>query len=547
MKLAFFAILLSLIHFVNSIALDFTKFGLHFPSTINIQNLRKMRLKSQLELESLMPANVNEKVEASESDTIDQLLLLPRDLLKTDIFAKLGLEYLNQDSHLFNLTNTYQDIVIPKDSKNLFIFNTTDRIRIPKKSKEDFVEFLDRSAPFNLPKYMNLVNYYAVIPKAYIESKANSDSLFNIDSVYSNGVLEVATLKLPIFRKCISENKPMMVFLFNSGESDEFYESSNAIMNIKNYLPKDHETTITSGFFDSFAYNWIEKIDYDSLVQSVFCTTSTANMNESYCLKVQDSQSIHLFPAFFNVERQSKSKYPNSSLRKRDNQYDAKEHLIKLQAFNQVVSAAQLLNETTYKSNADQRLDIHANSNIDQDQDSSDEAPERPTKLQRINDRILHKVDYIKNLRDSLKRPIKEETDNNNVERFEIYGHSFPSSRIRKLRNGLAPGNNKEISAMSRQPEGGFLLPASLIRHVSSDIETPRKRTYAQVIFTQIDNNEDNDDEDAAEYYEETDDDEYVDFRKRLTIFANDENCDKITWYSIFHYSIFGKPHFCLD
>ncbi|KSA02760.1 uncharacterized protein AC631_01464 [Debaryomyces fabryi] len=487
---------------------------------------------------------LNEEAIEKDSDLTDQLLLVPRNLLKSGILTKLGLEYLNQDSHLFNLTHKYQNIVIPKDSKNLFIFNTTDNLSIPRRAQNRFVELIQRSAPFNLPQYMKLVNFYAVIPREYMASHYNS-SKNNLESVLSNGILEVPASKLPIFRRCISENKPLMVFLFNSGKSDDFKASSGTIMNIKNYITRNRQKASVSTFFDSFAYNWIDKINYSSLIQSVFCTTNNKNMDESYCLKVQDKQTIHLFPAFYDIAKRSRTRHHLVDLHLRQDEQDLPEHLNANQAIKEagdiLYSAAQLINGTVYKfagerfSNAE-RFNIDAKSKIHKIQDKLGEIPEI---LGDIKD-TLDDPDQspIINNYDGLKKIFQLDNGENDE---VVHESSFPSSRRRKAR--LARGLEQLANRGHQKPDGGFLFPASLIKFADSIKTAPRKKWYSQVIYSpfKIDDNL------GDESYNETEDIDNDILHKRLSIFSNDENCDKITWYNIFHYSIFGKPHFCLD
>lgn len=542
-KLNDLIIFLCLINLGCSIALDYRKLGIDFPSRTNLRSLRRMKKNSETELRSLMSPFLNEEIIEKDSDDTDQLLLVPRNFLKPGILTKLGLEYLNQDSHLFNLTHKYQNIVIPKDSKNLFIFNTTDNLSIPRRAQNRFVELIQRSAPFNLPQYMKLVNFYAVIPKEYMASHYNA-SKNNLESVFSNGILEVPASKLPIFRRCISENKPLMVFLFSSGKTDDFKSSPGTIMNIKNYITRNRQKSSVSAFFDSFAYNWIDKINYSSLIQSVFCTTNNKNMDESYCLKVQDKQTIHLFPAFYDIAKRSRTRHHLVDLHLRQDEQNLPEHLNANQAIKEasdiLYSAAQLINGTVYKfagerfSNTE-RFNIDAKSKIHKIQNKLGEIPEilgdiKDTLDNSDQSQIIKSYDGLKNI----FQVDDEESDE------VVHESSFPSSRRRKAR--LARSLEQLTSRSHQKPDGGFLFPASLIKFADSIKTAPRKKWYSQVIYSpfKIDDNPD-------ESYNDIEDADNGFLHKRLSIFSNDENCDKITWYNIFHYSIFGKPHFCLD
>ena len=110
-KLNDLVIFLCFINLGCSIALDYRKLGIDFPSRINLRSLRRMKKNSEIELKSLMSPFINEEqldkddTDDTDVDITDQLLLVPRNLLKSGILTKLGLEYINRDSHLFNLTH----------------------------------------------------------------------------------------------------------------------------------------------------------------------------------------------------------------------------------------------------------------------------------------------------------------------------------------------------------------------------------------------------------------------------------------------------------
>lgn len=180
-----------------------------FSPKINLKSLRLMKINLESELQLLMPpsvfsnksSSVGEGDVASKNEVDEELLILPRNLLTSDIYHKLGLFDFANDCALVNLTlknNINQEIFIPKNSKSLFIMNSKESLKFPvssssnnkgsiKKSKE-FSEFISSSFPFDIPEFIYLIDYFMVIPKTYIDDQ-NSTDRFNKNSIYSRSVL----------------------------------------------------------------------------------------------------------------------------------------------------------------------------------------------------------------------------------------------------------------------------------------------------------------------------------------------------------------------
>ncbi|KAG7664540.1 uncharacterized protein J8A68_001927 [[Candida] subhashii] len=88
----------------------------------------------------------------------------------------------------------------------------------------------------------------------------------------------------------------------------------------------------------------------------------------------------------------------------------------------------------------------------------------------------------------------------------------------------------EEYEQITQNPDGTILVPFSMWKLAEAESTSPRKKTYSQIINMDL----------------------VKPFSKRGSMIqamasANDTDCQPITWYNIFHYSIFGEPKFCND
>lgn len=609
----FFSVL-CIFNIAGALVLDYDKVGSYRKAKVSIQKLRHIKQTLGSQLQSIMaserftsglmahketePKRAHGNISQykgtmtldNSSEQEETLFLIPNNLLRPDIFKKLGLGYLSDESSFFNLTYDFQNIMIPKDTRSLFIFDTTKPLNFAKDKTNGFAQFLGRSAPFNLPDYTSLINHYAVIPKSYLRSHSNLSKLINPDSVYYNSVLEVPVTKVPIFRNYITENKPVMVFLFNEGVEDNSSQRGTeeaTIMNFKNYLPQRKTSHMISSFFDSFANNWIGQVNYDSLIHSIFCTTNVQSLDDSYCLKIHDKDAIHLFPAFFDVSRfigpESKKQGSNNP-----------DGIVPSSPANDEINLEKLTKNisptTTLQSDVDKKhLSIFITSrsslthtskissitgsphNVAAAADDEQPSPLTLTLLLSIlqlpnsqavltslpSNIYLPKMRYTHEVADV--SPLIPEhtskgltlvndvypttlsllgnTENSNISKNAKFNSTIEMN-IKDLFLNLLKRSfeEEEMHLLNRKPDGGLILPVSLIKELKeTDNVSPRKKTYAQVVY----NNEVH--RKVIRKYA----DEFT--SKRTAAFSDDENCEKITWYNIFHYSIFGKPNFCFD
>ncbi|KAG5420499.1 hypothetical protein I9W82_002380 [Candida metapsilosis] len=283
----------------------------------------------------------NETIISASSSALqnDNFVIIPKELINPTMFSTLGLnklfdlaDELHQEhvSHKWMNFSLHDQIYIPHEFKTYFIFNTSsikqsmglDMIHNLQKQKQDeeqqqsfsshtLNKFLSHIVPFDIPELVELVDYYMVLP--------NLPHLSNLTSaIYHEGLLSYPMSQLPVFRSQLSGDKPLIVFMFNETDtssdsintasisslhqqhlpqhkSDPNLKSSTTqIMSIKNYLKSP---TTFSTFFDKFARDWIDQVDYDSLVHSVFCNVNNQDEDHSFCLKLRQ-QVVDIEPAF---------------------------------------------------------------------------------------------------------------------------------------------------------------------------------------------------------------------------------------------------------
>ncbi|KAI5958844.1 hypothetical protein KGF57_002278 [Candida theae] len=273
----------------------------------------------------------------------NNFVIIPKELINPTMFSTLGL------NKLFDLVDDFhsehggskwmnfsleEQIYIPHEFKTYFIFNTSsikqsmglDTIRQKQQQQQQqqqqeqqqqqqpfsshtLNKFLSHIVPFDIPELVELVDYYMVLP--------NLPHLSNLtSSIYHEGLLSYPMSQLPVFRTQMSHNKPLIVFMFNETDGanslindasvspskhqhnqhklDPSSKSTTQIMSIKNYLKSPAPF---STFFDKFARNWINQVDYDSLIHSVFCNVNSQDEDHSFCLRLRN-QVVDVVPAF---------------------------------------------------------------------------------------------------------------------------------------------------------------------------------------------------------------------------------------------------------
>ncbi|KAI5968264.1 hypothetical protein CANMA_002480 [Candida margitis] len=624
----------------------------------------------------------------------DNFVIIPKELINPTMFSTLGL------NKLFNLTDnldkghnkwmnfSLQDqIFIPHEFKTYFIFNTSlvkqslglDMIHKFQQQQQQqqqqldqnahyssntLHKFLSRVVPFDMPELVELVDYYMVLP--------NLPQLHNLtSSIYHEGLLGYPMDKLPVFRTRLSENKPLIVFMFNETDAtqiDEFSSSSLSmqsdstgtkkakhIMSIKNYLKSP---TTFSTFFDTFAKNWIHQVDYDSLIHSVFCNVNNHDEDHSFCLRVRQ-QMVDIVPAFQKFIAKSD---PNvvvaaaaanepvsdtaASLLKHDDGPIWEDVKVESQAVKQVHDKLQAkkhaltmagtagVNLIRYPKDTLHKLDDFIDEKIDNRLNKIDD--KKDSLLDSIDDKKYSFLGSIDDKRDSVLDSIVEKksaiigdgicssggyymddhgkfksaiddkrhqitdliqrksqdlqmwkfkpqlfekkTNNKGKSKSRLTQHDHPAlysdysdgdedgdrygyktdgddeeerEYIHK-RNFVIDDASLSAGVGDYVEEGGFSLPLSLLNYQGSSTYHNNNANYLNDIDG-IDEDVDDNGSPRKTTYSQVMNLDTLNLKKKRAISDNDgdeniiDQCQPITWYNIFHRSIFGEPNFCND
>lgn len=508
-----------------------------------------------------------------------------------------------------NLTSTDQ-LLIPDVFKTFFIFNTTTPSIVNSLFKNyqnqnhqinNLNKFLIRSIPFDMPNLLTLIDYYMVVPGIPHHTQDIKNKTSNI---YHKSVLSLPSEYLPIFRNQLSEMKPMIVFMFNETIPDlkatttttSSGNSNSPIISIKNYL----SNTSISSFFDKFANIWLKQVNYDSLIHAVYCNVNPNNQQGSYCLKIQN-QMIHILPAFKKIihhdqpdphtilegddvdesELVLESKKPllSQSINVLIGLNQDNEDLVQSQALRQIHDKLRYKKEKTKQSSQgfvydpkasiekldekfDDAMDYKITKLMLKKEEIKDNFDLKKTKLMNSMENKLDNLDDKTDLlADSLKRKKNEmllykfnprlfqkqeekpKTDKDGGNKYDNIGidENYDSDCDKLGKTSIYVNDGKEYINKRNQfyepmdskvsfPDQGFILPLELINFEEEEHKIPRHKSYSQVVNLQTG--------------------KALKRKKRLVQFLaneNDKNCQPITWYNIFHYSIFGEPKFCND
>ncbi|CAK9437231.1 uncharacterized protein LODBEIA_P16090 [Lodderomyces beijingensis] len=600
-------------------------------------------------------SNITEaEVSSTAAVAEENLLFIPRELINPTMFETLGLSNLFERTFKngtiapqkwLNFTAKDQ-VLIPQEFKTYLLFNTTtvfnsgldfiQRYTEHRAGKSyrssSFSRFLANAVPFEIPKYLELTDYYLVIP--------GSKKLQNLSSnVYNRGLLMFSKAQLPAFRSQLSEDKPLIVFMFNETEPRHFLKSTNngggpsllnaprvqtppendrpkttPIMSIKDYLKQNQ----VSNFFDRFANLWIKQVGYDSLISAVFCNIQNSgddgeeDTNQSYCLKIKN-QMIDVFPAYQNFvnPRKGHSKLHANSLHPDPKELDslsvesqavrqvhdklqAKKYAMTLATLSLLKHPKQTIEaaDEVFDKKVDEKLTSlsrkkdHLKDSLDDRKtalkiDLSEKKAYIEDKSDALADKISRKRKQLEQLHfqpklfdksdyeawdmgdyewdcdyehhpalcscsdDESPNKIKskfevdegscsdgDETDKNEKAKenegddcFYAKDKKYASKRSEILEEDSVEDNPPSPGGVSIG--GGFTIPLSLLHFDDLHNYSPRRTSYSQVI-------------NLDSWKPER-------LKKRIEFSDDITECKPITWYNLFHYSIFGDSKLCND
>ncbi|CUM64453.1 uncharacterized protein PRCAT00002057001 [Priceomyces carsonii] len=513
-------------------------------SSKSLQYIRDVGKQIELNLHAILPSaflSPYSALDSSERERNDEILIFPRNMLTQSTLLRLGLKDLIIKNNTFEHRGTeryFEGSPFFKDVRALFIFNTTEKVKVPGES-DKYKEFITHSPPFDLPRYMNLADYYLLIPRVYFEENLRSLSLFKNNSTDYQHIYR--TLQTSSFQNEMSKNSPLMVFLFKENSLDELEKSQNPIMNIKNYLPNRNGTNAFSSFFDIFAANWIKSVGYESLIHSIFCTTNAKSLD--YCLKIPGGKYIHLVSlleqktndtsfaksrndghgtGYFNSENPvAKATIPESKERNKVSSKVGKNALSKPKRLK-LFFAQRLFTKFTRK----------------QEKKGWDH---RPANAQQ----------YIRGEFKNRKRDFGGGQFGMNSLRFPLSSiapsdNFIKSPRSKSYRQVIFDRLPKKEPMLNRQHSVGTVEPQVKSPRIlldSKDLETVKFLQTEE--FIDKFNLSSKSSRDGSKNSDNSNGSKLERRNRRFSVFSNDEDCQEITWYNIFHHSIFGKPHFC--
>lgn len=480
-------------------------------SPFNLDQFQVIKLALENELQSVMPNSIfdNTIVQQlfnTENDN-KELILIPRILLLDSLY----LEPSNSSVTSFDMSFSNGDnieIHVPLEVQSLFMFQTDSTTKDFNKEK------ITSAFPFKFPTYTNLVDYYLACTKDYVDT-----NFPNLSSTYSNSILRVPLKKVPIFKGFVKDDLPLLVFMFND-RKDDVGKCMESVVTAENYLSTSMQV---NQFFDGFAKKWVQTFGDSNLRQSIFCMTNPQEINYSYCLNIEEAyERLHVFPVF----KLGSSIY----LDKREDSSD--DIIVETQVIKQL---HDMLNDKAEKFN-DVTYDMyHDPKGLIKEKDES------------IDERFQDKIDHFRAIKDNFKQDLQE-TKDSITQKFATKKNQATAKLLDELKadadsddeeqksefmenlekiNSEKPrfrGDEKYSFNKREDDESGddVYIPLSVIDEY--DITSPRQKNYSQVYYH------------LNSWKLNT-----TNFVKRLN-----DKCVQITWYNIFHHSIFGKPNFCI-
>lgn len=514
-----------------------------------------MKLTVENELQSLMPQS------EVEVDNDNELVIIPRCLLVNKV------DFYNCPSTNLELgvSGETLQLSVPQSIRSLFLLQTNSL------TKEFDEESISTSMPFQLPTYTNLIDFYLVITKRYMEANFSPFS-----SAIENSILRVPTKKVPVFQDLVQDEVPTLVFMFNDKQED-IGQCMESVVTMENHLSHG------ARFFDDFAKKWVQNFGVSSLRQSIFCLTNPQEVSYSFCNAVEeDLKRVHTFPAFnFSLlrkrsdhleeheqEESDELKKDESEVEKLQNdenkgdnnekEEDTEENTEASKEFEEIEGPEQVTNEPSDIIEAQVIKQLHGklSSKADRFNDVTYDMFYDPKKLiketdasvdQKVQDRIQRikqaKEDFVEGIQGT-KEAIAERIDEKKKEVatkiFDGLGaeavadeeeQSEFMENLEKIQSGKYDdkysydiyNHKRGLSINKREDSLDMYIPLSVID--DHEAKPPRLKKYSQIYQ-------------HLKSWNMT-----SKFSKRLNV----EECVEITWYNIFHHSIFGNPKFCMN
>ncbi|ODV73650.1 uncharacterized protein CYBJADRAFT_87631 [Cyberlindnera jadinii NRRL Y-1542] len=456
--------------------------------------------------------------EAREYQELDDVFLIPRSHITERVLNRLGFKDLVKYSKKFKFSNTlfpsHLDIIIPEQTVPYFVFNTSDSINVPKsQSRSEYATFLENSSPFTLPLHSVLLDYMLVLP---IPTDFNPKSLMK-------DIISVSRQHLPMFVHAIQDTTPLIVFMFKSGldNTDAQRYGDSPILGAHRYgLDKSQDM-----FFDQFAKTWSEDIAFADLLHGVFCTVNPAIKRYGYCLKIKDDMSsLALFPLFEHSQRALGGSH-NTDEPSQSTSNNLEELVIPLSIIKE--------NKAGLSETYSPRRTVKTQSTV-------------KTPLTTLTRRSLSELDY-------------NDRGEVNSAKIEIIGQKLEDRRRTKqlkdkgikenaktyVRSKLSKAKSDKKASSDGDSRG---IRYSIIRTKPSSQRKPRVSHEDMALEAHVDLWTQQPDQHRQ------DSKQVVKVQSSATSHRNStrteeaeatEECEPITWFNVFHHSVFGKTKFC--
>lgn len=561
------ALVLSYIALTFAVPIAYDSSELSNPSTNSQnENISEFTVHLKKELVSLL---LSDPDQAQNYQPDHDIFVIPRSHITERTLNSLGYKDLVKYAKKFRYANTlfksHLDILVPEKTIPYFVFNTSDPLNMPtSQSRLMYANFIDSSAPFTLPGLSTLVDYLLILP-------IPSNGAFDPDSLNPN-ILTTKSNSLPMFAHAVRDGVPLIVFLFKSGtETASSKEVSIPLMGPRTIVT-DHELNV---FFDEFAKTWVQDINMSQLIHGVFCTLNVKSTSQSFCIKIKDDlTNLLLFPA-----------------------YDRSTSNVKRGLFDQAISSSEIPNKRVLL----QKRTDHVNGKvISRANHNTQLAPLEeltiPLSIVKENRANLEDQGYSPRRRkysssqygkdiqhDKLSR--REASNTTAVENDER-DDELAKTKIEEIRNRLEDRlHQKKIKDRNIRGSSDTYIQTKLgkVRHgshkqKSSDIGAPKwsnikvKPSQRKIKFTE--SHVASDGEDVAHEWNEKLRRERQSRQKLVKLQSsisrnNHKNvsgsgsesesgsgsgpvtgqqnggCEPITWFNVFHHSVFGKTKFC--
>lgn len=378
--------------------------------------------------------------------------------------------------------------------KPLFIFSTAKKLDLGKLTQKMAVDLISRSAPFALPA-ARLADYFIAV--AGNSSRADSHHIHR---------------SLSFGKGFHDQDMSVVGFIF-----------SDHLANDSFVLGTNHAAAEA---YDVLAKYWVDQIGLPNFLLSSFCTISTTDADDGYCISIKEGKEVVLSPATASLlpiskraetmdEQDSDDQVDEDNVN--DNDEGDSEEIEPIIFESQVIrqfhrklfDLAMLINDNYEHANENplefvENLDIKIDDSINNMKEGLSEAKDR---MMLIPEKVTNVVNnYIDQ---SIERLADSRFSVDPEEEYGSYGYAF--QRLDSDSDSDDDYLTKRGNEKLRKFEDEIVVPLTFV-HATQVY--PRPKSYKQMAV-------------------------------QLLVKREDVDCVPVTWYNVFHHSIFGTAHFC--